>query len=52
MQEVLNEGQSLKKKLFKQVVVKGGEKADQIWEGIRKELKIRDGVRVIPLAKL
>lgn len=53
--EVLNEVRSLKKKLFKPHIVIEDPKItqkDQIWAGLKQELGLRDGVTVVPLAKL
>ena len=53
VQEVLNEVRSLTKKMFKNhiVVEKKGDK-DLIWAGLKEELRLRDGITVVPLAKL
>jgi hypothetical protein len=49
--EVYNEVKSLKKKVFKGVVTKPAPK-DFIWNQLKNELKLKDGVTVVPLAKL
>ncbi len=51
MTEVYNEIKSLKKSVFKEVVVKPDSK-DMIWKELKTEMKLRDGLTVIPLAKL
>ena len=51
MTEVYNEVKSLKKKVFKGVLTKPGPK-DFIWNQLKSELKLKDGVTVVPLAKL
>ena len=53
--EVINEVRSLNKKLFKQHIVVEDPKAtknDPIWSGLKKELRLRDGITVVPLARL
>ncbi len=49
--EVYNEVKSLKKKVFKGVVTKPAPK-DVIWNQLKSELRLKDGVTVVPLAKL
>ena len=53
--EVINEIRSLKKKLFKHHIVVEDPKAtnnDPIWSGLKQELHLRDGITVVPLARL
>ena len=50
--EVLNEVRSLKKKLFKNHIVVEKKDKDPIWAGLKEELRLRDGLTVVPLAKL
>ena len=51
MTEVYNELKAVKKSIFKEVVVKPDPK-DAVWKQIKSELKLRDGVTIVPLAKL
>ena len=41
----------MKKSVYKDIVVKPDPK-DAVWKELKAELKLRDGVTVIPLAKL
>lgn len=53
--EVINEVRSLNKKLFKHHIVVEDPKVakdDPIWSGLKKELRLRDGITVVPLARL
>jgi hypothetical protein len=53
--EVINEVRSLKKKLFKHHTVVEDPKVtknDPIWSGLKQELRLRDGITVVPLARL
>lgn len=49
--EIYSEVKSIKKKLFKGVVTKPAPK-DFIWNQLKSEIKLKEGITVVPLAKL
>ena len=50
--KVYNELKSIKKKVFRDTIVAKEEQGDKVWGKLKEELMLRDGVTLVPLARL